>query len=134
MTIPEPTTHRAIDRTLCGEPVELRPGFARARLATRSEMAADERGLLHGGFLFGLADYAAMLAVGDPLVVLGSAETKFLKPCVVGDAVEATARVDSAAGRKRRVTVEVRRGETLVMTGSFLCFVPDHHVLDQAAR
>lgn len=127
---PVPSTHRAIDRRLCGEPVELAPGFARVRLLTRPEMAADERGLVHGGFLFGLADHAAMLAVNDPNVVLGAAETKFLKPCAVGESVEATARVESQQGRKRGVVAELRRGEELLMTGSFTCFVLDRHVLD----
>jgi len=125
-----PDTHRAIDRGLCGEPVELAPGRARVRMRARSEMAADERGLVHGGFVFGLADHAAMLAVNHPNVVLGGAETRFLKPCVVGDDLEATARVESEEGRKRRVSVEVRRGADLLMTGSLLCVVPDRHVLD----
>ena len=66
-------------------------------------MAADDRGLVHGGFIFGMADYAAMVAVNDPLVVLGSAETKFLKPVQVGDTVEAVARVQSESGKKRIV-------------------------------
>jgi acyl-coenzyme A thioesterase PaaI-like protein len=127
---PVPSTHRAIDRRLCGEPVELEPGFARVRLQTQPEMAADERGLVHGGFLFGLADYAAMLAIDHPLVVLGAAETKFLKACAVGETLEATARLESEDGRKRRVVAEVRRGEDVLMTGAFVCFVLDRHVLD----
>ncbi len=71
-----------------------------------------------------------MLAVNDPNVVLGAAETKFLKPCTVGDSVEATARVEGQEGRKRRVAAEVRRGDELLMTGNFTCFVLDRHVLD----
>jgi acyl-coenzyme A thioesterase PaaI-like protein len=48
-------------------------------------MAVDDRGLVHGGFVFGLADHAAMLAVNDPNVVLGAASTRFLKPVRVGE-------------------------------------------------
>ena len=47
-------------------------------------MAADGRGLVHGGFTFGLADFAAMCAVNDPNVVLGAATCKFLAPVQVG--------------------------------------------------
>ena len=65
-----PATHLAIDRRLCGEPLEIAEGSAIVVLVTLPEMAADDRGLVHGGFVFGLADYAAMLAVNDPLVVL----------------------------------------------------------------
>ena len=78
-------THLGIDRRLCGEPVELSEGRAVVRLATVAEMAADERGLVHGGFVFGCADYAAMLAVNDPNVVLGSGSLRFAKPVRVGE-------------------------------------------------
>ena len=67
-------THSAIDRGLCGKPLELEEGRAVVRLETRDVMRADERGLVHGGFLFGALDYAAMLAVNHPHVVLGKAE------------------------------------------------------------
>lgn len=95
-------------------------------------MAADEHGLVHGGFVFGLADYAAMLAVGDPNVVLGSAETRFLRPVRVGERLLAVAEVEAEDGKKRQVRVQVRRDADAVMTGLFTCFVLPEHVL--AAR
>jgi acyl-coenzyme A thioesterase PaaI-like protein len=49
-------THTKIDPTLCGRPVELASGRARVVLDAIAQMAADERGLVHGGFTFGLAD------------------------------------------------------------------------------
>jgi len=48
-------------------------------------MVVDDHKLVHGGFIFGAADYAAMAAVNDPNVVLGSAEVSFLKPSKSGD-------------------------------------------------
>jgi acyl-coenzyme A thioesterase PaaI-like protein len=131
-----PRTHTAIDPRLCGTPVALEPGTARVELETVPEMAADERGLVHGGFVFGLADYAAMLAVNHPHVVLGSAQTRYLKPVVVGERLLAAASLLEEDGRKRRVAVEVRRGDRggdVVMTGELLCFVPDRHVLETKA-
>jgi acyl-coenzyme A thioesterase PaaI-like protein len=94
-------------------------------------MAADERGLVHGGFTFALADYAAMLAVNEPTVVLASAQTKFLGPVVVGDRLEAHATVDRTDGKKRWVKVLVRRADTPVFEGEFLAIVPDKHILDR---
>ena len=129
----EPTeqrTHHAVDPRLCGRPVELAEGRARVELTTTQEMAADERGLVHGGFAFGLADHAAMLAVNEPTVVLGGATTKFLKPVVVGEPLVAEAAVERAEGKKRTVKVVVRRGDDPVMEGEFLCLVPTAHVLD----
>ena len=125
-----PNTHLAIDAALCGEPVELTDGRAVVRLVPTSDMAADDHGLVHGGFVFGLADYAAMLAVNDPNVVLGSAEVTFAAPVRVGDTVMATATQESEAGRKRVVLVTARVGDEEVFRGTFVTFVLDRHVLD----
>ena len=123
-------THERIASHLCGRPVELSAGRARVALEAAPEMAADDRGLVHGGFTFGLADYAAMLAVNEPTVVLASAQVKYLGPVVVGDRVEAEATVARAEGRKRWVTVVVRRDGMPVLEGEFLAVVPDAHILE----
>ena len=92
-------------------------------------MAADRHGLVHGGFIFSLADHAAMLAVNHPNVVLGAAKTKFLRPVVVGEKVLAEAKVDRREGKKIFVQVTVDRGEETVFEGEFTCFEPPKHVL-----
>ena len=123
-------THLGIDRTLCGQPTALAAGRAAVRLDTTPAMAADDRGLVHGGFVFGAADYAAMLAVNDPNVVLGAAETRFLAPVGVGQSVVLEAILDGSKGRKRTVQVTAAVDEATVFTGTFTCFVLDAHVLD----
>jgi acyl-coenzyme A thioesterase PaaI-like protein len=140
-----PRTHLAIDRRLCGEPLDepgTAAGTARVVLTALPEMAVDAAGLVHGGFVFGLADHAAMLAVNDPCVVLGSAAVRFLRPVRVGERLVADARREGAEGRKSRVLVEVRRegasgaagaGGEPVMSGEFVCFTLDRHVLETAA-
>jgi acyl-coenzyme A thioesterase PaaI-like protein len=92
-------------------------------------MAADESGLVHGGFVFGLADYAAMLAVNHPNVVLAGAAVRFVKPVKVDEEIEAEARVVESDGKKRKVAVDVRRGEESVCSGELSCYVPERHVL-----
>ena len=84
-----------------GKPLELTAGYAVVELETNSEMVVDDQGLVHGGFAFGLADYAAMLAVNDPNVVLGSAEVKFVAPVRLGETLTATAELVEANGKKR---------------------------------
>ena len=130
----EPRTHLAIDRSWCGTAVELREGAAEVELLTLPAMAADDRGLVHGGFVFGLADYAAMLAVNEPTVVLAGATLKFLGPVVVGDRVEAEASVDRTEGKKRWVKVTVRRAGQPVLEGELFAVVPDRHILDAGSR
>lgn len=123
-------THRAIDARLVGVVEGLGEGTSRVHLTCLPEMAADDRGLVHGGFTFGLADYAAMVAVNDPNVVLGAAEVRFLAPVRVGQRAVAQARVEEVKGRKRAVSVAVEADGVKVLEGTFTAFVLDRHVLD----
>ena len=123
-------THLAIDMELCGQTEELAPHYCRLRLPTTGRMAADDKGLVHGGFIFGMADYAAMLAVNHPNVVLGAADSRFLKPVRAGETVMAEARVESVDGKKHTVPVTVSRNGEAVFQGTFTCYVLDRHVLD----
>ncbi|MCC7071288.1 MAG: PaaI family thioesterase [Deltaproteobacteria bacterium] len=126
-----PRTHARIDHGLCGTPRSLGEGTAEVELSLTEIMRVDDSGLTHGGFTFGLADHAAMLAVNEPTVVLAEASMRFLAPTVVGDLLLARARVSEAAGKRRAVVVEVRRGDALVAEGSFACAVPSRHVLQR---
>ena len=99
-------------------------------LATRQEMAADDRGLVHGGFVFSLLDHAAMLAVNEPTVVLGRATARFLRPVKVGEQLVAEAEVVAVEGRRRTVRCVARRGDQPVAEAELACVVPDRHVLD----
>ena len=54
-------THLKIDKSLSGEVVELSEGYAKLRLKTDSRMVADDMGLVHGGFIFSLADFCQSL-------------------------------------------------------------------------
>jgi uncharacterized protein (TIGR00369 family) len=123
-------THLKIDQELSGTPVEVGEGYAVVELKTKENMRADEKNLVHGGFIFSLADYCAMLTVNEPTVVLASAKVDFKKPVVVGDTLRAEGRLLRAEGKKRWVEVKVYRNQDLVFLGEFLCAVPDKHVLD----
>jgi len=127
----EVNTHERAEPRLLGTPVLLEEGKAVVELTATEEMAVDERGLVHGGFTFGLADYAAMLAVNDPLVVLGSADVKFTAPVKVGECMVATGVVKAMEGRRRDVSVEVSVVEKVVLKGTMACFVLQRHVLDK---
>lgn len=122
-------THPKIDHALCGAPVSLAEGHAVVRLTTTAVMAVDDERLVHGGFVFGAADHAAMLAVNDPLVVLGAAECRFTAPVQVGQVVEVEARRVEHKGRKHVVQVSARVGALMVFSGTFTTFVLDQHVL-----
>jgi len=123
-------THNRISGVLVGTPVEVVGGSkAIVELTTTPEMEADISGLTHGGFTFSLADYAAMLAVNHPNVVLGSAQTKFLAPVETCDKMRAEAIVKNTDGRKSEVNVDVTVDGKVVFTGTFQCYSLEKHVL-----
>jgi uncharacterized protein (TIGR00369 family) len=126
----DPQTHLLINHALCGDVDEITDEGSRVTLTISADMAVDDHDLVHGGFIFGLADYAAMVAVNDPNVVLGSASFKFIKPVVVGDSLVAEATKQESEGKKQVVSVEVNRDDEIVASGEFVCFVLSKHVLD----
>jgi len=122
-------THLDIDTTLCGKVTRFKEGYAEVLLHTTRQMVADSKGLVHGGFIFGAADYAAMAAVNDPHVVLGAASSRFIAPVRVGDAVLFSATVVSEKGKKREVSVEAVVSGVRVFEGTFTTFVLEKHIL-----
>ncbi len=124
-------THGKASPRLVGRLVSLEEGVeAVAELETGDEMAVDEHGLVHGGFTFSLADYAAMTAVNHPNVVLGGADCRFVAPVKAGETMVARASVKGVEGRRRDVEVEVSVGEKKVFEGIFKCYVLDKHVFE----
>ena len=124
-------THLAISAELVGTIEAMETGkSARVSLTTLPQMKADEQGLIHGGFTFGLADYAAMVAVNEPSVVLLSSSVKFLKPVIIGDRLTALARIQIIEGRKQKVWCDVfNQDQQQVLEGEFLCLIPNQPVL-----
>lgn len=129
-----PKTHLGINAGLCGRVLSCGPGVAEVALVATDEMSVDGFGLVHGGFVFGFADYAAMVAINDPLVVLGAADVRLLAPVKVGDRLHASARAEGPIGRKNHVDVRVTVGTVEVMAGRFTCYILDEHVLVRAGR
>lgn len=123
-------THPNIDQELCGRVISLEEGSAVVELQTTERMAADAKGLVHGGFIFGAADYAAMVAVNAPTVVLAASSCRFLAPTRAGETVVFTAECTENFDRKYRVTVKGHCGEAEVFSGEFTAVVTRAHVLD----
>jgi acyl-coenzyme A thioesterase PaaI-like protein len=124
-------THNEISRSLCGCPTSLANGYAKVVLTATEEMKVDDQGLVHGGFVFGLADHAAMLAVNAPFVVLGASEGRFLAPVRVGQEMVAEAKVQpEKSDRKRQVDVSVEVSGEAVFLGVFTTFSLSAHVLE----
>jgi len=122
-------THERINTVYSGEIVKLQIGYAKVSLETTEVMRADEVGLVHGGFIFSAADFAAMAAVNEPNVVLASCNCLFLAPVRIGDIVTFEASEHQKEGRKRNVSVKGYVHEIKVFEGDFKTVVTERHVL-----
>lgn len=122
-------THERINQELSGELIKLEAGYVELRLTTTVDMLADNVGLIHGGFIFSAADYAAMLAVNERNVVLVGADTQFLSPVKLHDEVNVIARVRHKEGRKRNVYVAAYVLDVKVFEGEFKTVITEKHVL-----
>ena len=136
MTSPEgdnQKTHLSASVEFVGKVERMESGKnSRVSLTVNPKMAVDEKGLAHGGFAFGLADYAAMVAVNDPYVVLLSSQVRFLKPVIVGERLVAQAEITETDGKKRKVWCEVfNQDRQKVFEGEFLCLVLTQHLLEK---
>jgi acyl-coenzyme A thioesterase PaaI-like protein len=124
-------THQRANRSILGTPVEIVDGkSAVVELITDNTMVVDGKGLIHGGFAYGLADYTAMLAVNHPNVVLGKSESRFIAPVRSGEKMRAYASIETVDGKKREVNVEIFVSENKIFKGRFTCYVLDEHVFD----
>lgn len=127
-------THQKISTQLSGRVLRLEPGTSEVELSLSDEMAADSTGLVHGGFIFSAADYAAMLAVNDPFVVLAGAVVRFFLPSRVGDVLWFSAKAEAVTGSKRSVSVRgFDAARRVVFEGVFECAVLPGHVLERRA-
>ena len=125
-------THLSASERLLGKTEIIETGrYSEISLTINEEMVVDDKGLGHGGFTFGLADYASMVAVNHPYVVLVSSNVKFLKPVVRGDRLRAKAQVVEIEGRNLKVWCEVlNQNAESVFQGEFFCISISKHVLD----
>ena len=125
-------THLLASKELIGEVRRIEKGkCAEVVLIADEKMQVDAKGLIHGGFTFGLADYAAMVTVNDPFVVLVYSNVKFVKPVVVGDKLSAKSKITEVKGTKKTVLCEVFNQHNIkVFEGEFFCVSLEKHVLE----
>lgn len=121
-------THNKVKSQLCGTIVKLEAGYSSTTLLTTKEMSVDDLGLVHSGFVFGAADYAAAVAVNEPNVVIIGSRSKFLAPAKVDDLIEFVARAKFEDSRKREIKVTGHINDIKVYEGLFSAVVLEQHI------
>lgn len=122
-------THKEINPITNGKLIELKYNYARVLLETTQDMAVDELGLIHGGYIFGAADFCAMATINEPNVVLVSSQCKFLAPTKVGDVVEFESSIIFNEEKKQEVLIVGKIGDIKIFEGNFGTVVLPKHVL-----
>ncbi|WP_333804321.1 PaaI family thioesterase [Sulfurospirillum sp.] len=122
-------THVKVKSTLIGNLIELTKNGAKVVLQTTTDMCVDEFGLIHSGFIFGSAEYAAVAAVNEANVVVIGCRSKFFAPAKLGDLItfEAKGRFEDA--RKREIKVVGMINEIKVFEGIFQAVLLERHIL-----
>lgn len=121
-------THQRIKPNLFGSIISLEKGLSRVNLLTTNDMVIDELGLIHSGFVFSSADYAAATAVNEENVVVIGARTSFLAPAKVGDLIEFEAKAKFEDSRKREINVVGKINDIKIFEGVFHAVVLDKHI------
>jgi len=122
-------THAKIKSALSGTLIELKKSSAKVLLQTSNEMTVDEFGLIHSGFLFGAAEYAAVAAVNEENVVVIGCRSKFFAPAKLGDSIEFEAKGRYEEARKREIKVIGSINEVKVFEGIFHAVLLEKHIL-----
>lgn len=121
-------THKRIKNTLSGNVIELEKGYAKVNLQTTPEMTIDELGLIHSGFIFSAADFAAAAAVNESNLVIIGSRTSFLAPAKINDLIEFEAKAKFEDSRKREITVTGKIKDIKIFEGTFHAVVLEKHI------
>ncbi len=120
----------SINQELCGE-ITYMDGFSvKLVLETVYDMIAEDNGLIHSGFIFSAANYAAMAVVNDKNVVLVASDCQFLSPVKLGDSVEFNGKVRHKEGKKRNIHVVGYVMDIKVFEGEFKTVITENNILN----
>lgn len=122
-------SHSKIKTNFVGTITELGKSTSKVVLQTTNDMVVDEFGLIHSGFIFGAAEYAAIAAVNQANIVIIGCRSKFFAPAKVGNIVEFEAKGRYDEARKREVKVIGKINEIKVFEGIFQAVLLENHVL-----
>lgn len=122
-------THDKIKTTLCGTIIKLDKGYAKTTLQTTTDMALDDIGLIHSGFIYAAADYAAAVAVNEPNTVIIDNKSKFFAPAKLNDLIVFEAKAKFEDTRKREIKVIGKINDIKVYEGVFHAVILAKHIL-----
>ena len=122
-------SHYLLSRTVVGAVEEKSKGYAKIYFIPTEDMVANKKGMIHTGFIFGSANYAAIAAVNIPTAVLAVAKTNFLAPMKIGEHAVFEAFSPHKDSRKQNVKVIGYLHGIKFFEAEFAIIVLEHHPL-----
>lgn len=129
VSVDELATHYLANQALVGVLDDIEVGYAKVIFTGTEDMAVDRRGMIHTGFIFGSANFAAMAAVNAPTAIPVVSKTNFLAPLSINDEAVFEARALQKDTRKRTVHVIGYVHNIKFFEGEFTVVVLEHHPL-----
>ena len=123
-------SHTSIYEKYSGKVERVKEGFAEVHLEIIENMLADQIGLVHNGYIFSSASFAAAISVNEKYGFVIGSITHFLTPVREHDIVIFKAKSKHKIGRKRVVDVVGRVLDIKVFIGQFTVTVMDKHILN----
>lgn len=123
-------TSNAIKLNLNGTTTFLEKNHAKTRFYTNADMVADDDGLIHTGFIFSAANYAALVAINEEFCVTIGARIHFYGAIKLGDVVEFEAKAHFDESRKREVRVMGKTKDIKIFEGTFQLVTLEEHIFE----
>lgn len=121
-------TSTSIKLNLSGVVTALEKNRAKTRLFTTTDMVCDNDGLIHSGFIFSAANYAALASINLENCITINARINFFAPAKLGDTIDFDATAYFDESRKRDVRVFGYIKDMKVFEGTFQLVTLDEHI------
>ncbi len=129
---PDPTQLKAstlINQNLVGVLDDIKEGEAVVKFTCTEDMVVDQKGLIHSGFIFSSANYAAIAAINHQNAILAVSKANFLAPAALNDVITFRAKAMQTEARKRVVEVAGYLQDVKIFEAEFSVVVLERHVL-----
>ena len=127
-------THTKINNQLVGYIQELKTGYAKTILKTTRDMIVDTNYLIHNGFIFTAAEYAAIAAVNEKNSITTKSNVNFYVPVKLGEIITFEAQSKYEEARKREIKVIGTLNEIKIFEGIFQIIVLEEHILTKPLK
>jgi acyl-coenzyme A thioesterase PaaI-like protein len=118
-----------MDQDFCGTIVKMNEARSEIELVTTGDMVSDKKGLVHSGYLYSSATFAALVALNKPNAVIVSSKMNYLAPISVGSTITIRADVKHRDSKKAIIKITGKMLDLEIMDGEMVAVNLEKHPL-----